>query len=127
MNMNKFRVPEEIRKMASDAVECPKPVRRKHLRNIARKARREFEAERAVLPREKAVVTKLWVNVRASEDSVEWTEEVRALYERCYDDKARCRPKGVGDRGQAVIDMLPSRCVGLRSQWIRFCGHEVRC
>ena len=34
------------------------------------------------------MVTKLWVNGRASEDRDEWTEEVRAHCERCYDDKA---------------------------------------
>ena len=34
------------------------------------------------------VVTKLWVNGSASEDRDEWTEEVRASCERCYDDKA---------------------------------------
>ena len=33
------------------------------------------------------VITKLWVNGRASEDRDEWTEEVRAHCERCYDDK----------------------------------------
>ena len=42
------------------------------LSKIAQKARREFEAEKAVLPRGKVsnrhVVTKLWVNGRASED-----------------------------------------------------------
>ena len=32
-------------------------------------------------------VTKLWVNGRASEDRDEWTEEVRAHCEKCYDDK----------------------------------------
>ena len=44
-----------------------------------------------MLPRGKVVnrlvVTKLWVNSRASEDRNEWTEEVRAHSERCYDDK----------------------------------------
>ena len=34
------------------------------------------------------VVTKLWINGRASEDKDEWTEEVRAHCEKCYDDKA---------------------------------------
>ena len=33
------------------------------------------------------VVTKLWINGRASEDRDEWTEEVRAHCEKCYDDK----------------------------------------
>ena len=69
-----------------------KPVRKKELRNIARKARREFEAGRDVLPREKVVhrpvVTKLWINGRASEERDEWTEEVRAHCERCYDHKS---------------------------------------
>ena len=44
-----------------------------------------------VLPKGKVinrlVITKLWVKGRASEDRDEWTEEVRALCERCYDDK----------------------------------------
>ena len=66
-------------------------MRRRHLRKIAQKARREFEAGKAVLPRGKVinrpVVTNLWVNGRASEDRDEWTEEVRAHCERCYDDK----------------------------------------
>ena len=53
-NRNKFCVPEEeIRQMASDAAKSRDPVRRRHLRKIARKARREFEAGRAVLPRGK--------------------------------------------------------------------------
>ena len=55
------------------------------------KSRREFEASRAVPPRGKVihrpVFTKLWVNGRASEDRDEWTEEVRAHCENCYDDK----------------------------------------
>ena len=50
-----------------------------------------MEAGRAVLPRVKVThrpaVTKLWVNGRANEDRDEWTEEVRAQCERCYDDK----------------------------------------
>ena len=33
------------------------------------------------------VVTKFWVNGGGSEDRDEWTEEVRARLERCYDDK----------------------------------------
>ena len=45
----------------------------------------EFEAERAVLPREKVIHRR--VNGRASEDREEWTEEVRAHCGRCYDDK----------------------------------------
>ena len=49
----------------------------KQLRKIARKARRDFEAVRDLRPREKvinrSVVTKLWVNGRASEDRDEWT------------------------------------------------------
>ena len=90
-NRNKFCVSVEIRQMASDAAKCRDPVKRRHLRNIAQKAR-EFAAVKAVLPRGKVinrpVVTKLWVNGRASEDRDESTEEVRAHCERCYDDKA---------------------------------------
>ena len=77
--------------MASDAAKCRDPVRRRHLRKIAQKARRGFEAGKAVLPIGKVInrpmVTKLWVNGRASEDRDEWTEEVRAHCERCYDDE----------------------------------------
>ena len=77
--------------MASYAAKCRDPVRRRHLRKIAQHARREFQAGNAVLPRGKEinrpVVTKLWVNSRVSEDRGEWTEEVRAHCERCYDDK----------------------------------------
>ena len=91
-NWNKFCVPVEIRDLASEAAKCRNLVRQKELRKIARKARRELEIGRAVLPREevmhRAVVTKLWVNGRASEDRDEWTEMVRAHCERCYDDIA---------------------------------------
>ena len=111
------------RKMASDAAKCQNPVRKKQLRKIARKARREFEAARPVLHSVKVidrpVVTKLWVNGRASEDR----DEFRAHCQRCYDDKAetpdvqaeRIRLQRVsGDRRVAY------RGVGPRSQWIRF-------
>ena len=85
-NRNQFSVPDEIREMAADAASCRDPVRRKLLRKRARKARREFEAGRAVFPRSKVihrpVVTKLWINGRASEDRDEWTEEVRAHCEK---------------------------------------------
>ena len=78
--------------MASESAKCRNQVRKKELRKIARKARREFEAGRVVLRWGKViyrpVVTKLWVNGRASEDRDEWTEEVKAHCERCYDDKA---------------------------------------
>ena len=81
---------EEIRQMASNAAKSRDPVRI-HLRKISQKARREFEAVKAVLPRGKVinrlVITKLWVNWRASEDRDEWTEEVNAHCQRCYDDK----------------------------------------
>ena len=62
-------------------------VRRRHLRKIARKARREFEAERAVLPRGKPW-SRSSGSMAAREDRDEWTEEIRAHCERCYDDKA---------------------------------------
>ena len=66
-------------------------MRRRRLRKIAMRARGEFEAGKALLPRGKVinrpVITKLWVKGRASEDRDEWTEEARAHCERCYDDK----------------------------------------
>ena len=90
-NSDKFCVPDEIRKIAADAAKCRNPVTKKHMRKIARNARREIEARRAVLPREKVidrlVVTKLWVNGRANDDRDEWTEDFRAHCERCCDDK----------------------------------------
>ena len=109
-------------------------MRKKQLRKIARKARRELEAGRAVLPREKVihrpVVTQLWVNGRASEDRDEWTEEVRGHCERCYDDKAETpvvqaerirRQRVSGDRHVAlqgrriliVVDMILEYANGL--------------
>ena len=81
-NVNKFTVPDEIREVAAEAAKWRDPVRRKLLRKRARKARRGFEAGRAVLPRgkvfHKPLVTKLSINGRASEDGDEWTEEVSA-------------------------------------------------
>ena len=68
-NRNKFCVPEDIRQMASEAAKSRDPVRGRHLRKIAQKARREFEAvESGVTQREgsRPVVTKLWVNGHAS-------------------------------------------------------------
>ena len=67
-------------------------MRRKLLRKSACEARREFEAGGAVLPRGKvilrSVVTKHWINGRASEDRDErGPEEVRGHCEKCYDDK----------------------------------------
>ena len=40
------------------------------------------------------VVTKFWINGRASEDRHEWTEEVEAHCEKCYDDKGDVRVPG---------------------------------
>ena len=89
-NRKKFCVPEEIRRLACDAAKCRDTVRRRRLRKIAMRARREFEAGKAVLRRGKVinrpVVTKFWGNGRASEDRDE-RREVRAHCERCYDDK----------------------------------------
>ena len=133
--MDKFCVPDEIRKIAADAAKCRNPVTEKHLRKIARNARREIEARRAVLPREKVinrlVVTKLWVNGRANDDRDEWTEEVRAHCERCYDDKAETlevqaeRLRGQRTGGDRRV-ALQGR-VGLQSLWLRSCGREGSC
>ena len=85
-------VPDEIREMSALAAQCRDPVRRKILRKKARKARREFDAGVSALPRGKIVkrpvVTKLWINGRASEDRDEWNEEVKLHCEKCYDDKS---------------------------------------
>ena len=66
-NRNKFSVPDEIREMAAEAAKCRDEAKRKLPR---KRARREFEAGRAVLPWDKVnhrpVVTKLWINGRAS-------------------------------------------------------------
>ena len=87
----KFCVPDEIRRLACDTAKCRDTVRRRRLRKIAMRARREFEAGKAVLRRGKVinrpVITKFWGNGRASEDRDERREEVRAHCERCYDDK----------------------------------------
>ena len=102
-------MPEKIRQMASQASKCRDPVTRRHLRKVAQKTRREFEAGKEVLPRG-TVITKLSVNGRDSEDRDEWTEEVRAHCERCYDDKDETlEVQAERIRGAAVIVMLPSR------------------
>ena len=84
-------MPDEIRENAAEAAHCRDPVRRKLLWKRARKARRDFEAGGAVLPRSKVihrpVVTRLLINGRAREDEDECTEEVRAHCDKCYDDK----------------------------------------
>ena len=96
-NMNKFMVLYEIREMAAVAAKCRDPVRRKLLR--------------------KSVVTKLWVNGRASEDRDEWTKEVRTHCEKCYGDTLqRCRPKGSVTREIVETVWLPSKADGYGSQ-----------
>ena len=71
-NRNKFCVPEDIRQMASEAAKSRDPVRGRHLRKIAQKARREFEAVKAVLPRGKVVG--LWSRSSGSMDTPASTE-----------------------------------------------------
>ena len=60
---------------------CRDPVKRRVLRRKAQKARSEFDARVEALPRgkivKKPVVTKLWVNGRATKEMEEWCEEVR--------------------------------------------------
>ena len=72
-------------------------VKRRILRKKAQKARREFDARVGALLRakvvKKPVVTKLWVNGRATEDREEWCEEVRLHCEKCYDDKSETSEK----------------------------------
>ena len=96
-NKNKFMVPEEIRELASVAAQCRDPVKRRVLRKKAQKARREFDARVVALPRgkvvKKPVVTKLWVNGRATEDREEWCDEVRLHCEKCYGDKSETSEK----------------------------------
>ena len=107
------------RQKTSDAAKCRGPVKRRHLRKIAQKAQREFEAGKAVQWRGKVinrpVVTRLWVSGRASEDRDEWTEEVTAHCERAYDDKAETtevQAERIRRQRITVIVLLPSRGVG---------------
>ena len=71
-NKNKFMVPEEIRELASLAAKCRDPARRRVLRKKAQIAGGEFDARMGALPWgkvvKKPVVTKLWVNGRATEN-----------------------------------------------------------
>ena len=104
-NRKKFAVPDEIREMAALAARCRDPVRRNVSRKKAQKARREFEAKVGALPRGKIIrrpmVTKLWVNGRATEDREEWKEEVKMHCEKCYDDKTEtCEVQAEGIRIQ---------------------------
>ena len=99
-NKNKFMVPDDIREMAGLAAKCRDPAKRRVLRKKAQKARRELDARMGALPRgtvvKKPVVTKLWVNGRATEDREEVCEEVRLHCEKCYDDKSETSEKPVG-------------------------------
>ena len=98
------------------------------MRKIARESRRKFEAGRAVLlvgkVINKPVVTKFWINGRASEDRDECIEEVRGHCERCYDDKAETsevqKLGGSGVRGLVAIAVQLSISVGCRSQLTKF-------
>ena len=49
---------------------------------------------------QKLVVKKLWVAGRASQDREEWREEVRAHYERGYDNKDETSEVQVGVLGK---------------------------
>ena len=51
-NKNKFKVPDEIRKMATETATCRNPAQRK-LRKRARKARKKFDARAGAFPRSK--------------------------------------------------------------------------
>ena len=76
-NQNNSKILDEIWEMAA-AAQCRDPLRRKILRKIASKTRREFDASRTALSRGKTVqrpaVTKQWVSGRAIEDRDEWAE-----------------------------------------------------
>ena len=127
-NRNTFCVLEEIRQMTFDAAKSRDPVRRRHLRKIAQKARREFEAGLArgkVINR--PVITKVWVNGRACEDRDEWTEEVRAHCGRCCDDEAETSDvQAERIRRQRISGVRRVALLGLRSRWTSFCGNRVR-
>ena len=85
-NNKKFMVPDEIREMAALAAQCRDPVRRKVLKKRHRKHAENLTPGQAPCPEarsfKKPVVTKLWVNGRATEDREEWNEEVRLHCER---------------------------------------------
>ena len=51
---NKFKVPDEIRKMATEAAKCRNPAQRK-LRKKGGEARKKFDARAGALPRSKIV------------------------------------------------------------------------
>ena len=90
-NKNKFMVPDEKEGDGGRNTKMQGPSEDEDIAEKGLKARREFDAGRAAIPRDKVVerpaVTKLWVNGRASEDRDERTEEVRAHCEKWYDDK----------------------------------------
>ena len=87
-------VPDEIRELASMAAQCGDPVKRRVSRKKAQKARREFDARVGALSRgnvvKNPVVTKLWVNGRATEDR---EEVVRLHCGKCFDDKSETSEK----------------------------------
>ena len=78
--------------VASDAAKSGDPVKRKHSRKIVQKARREFEAGKAVLPTGNGQ--------RRSEPAANAATTTKRK-------PLRCRPNGFGDRGAAAIDVYP--------------------
>ena len=112
----------------------PRPGEEESLEEEGIEARREFDARMGALPRgkvvKKPVVTKLWVNGRATEDREEWSEEVRAHCEKCYDDKSETpevQAKESGNRDAEVTAWLLFKVGECRLQSTGYYGHVGRC
>ena len=76
-NRNKFCVPEEIRRVASDAAKTRDPVRRRHSRKIAQKARRGTAEWVTHTFRELNKEADLWADKGAKWRVEEWVDTTR--------------------------------------------------
>ena len=103
-NNNKFKIPAEIRKLATEAARCRNPILRGRPDDNLIPGLVFFIDEIA----QRAVVKKLLVAGRASEDREAWMEEVEAHCERCDDDKGETSEVHVrgfknNDAGEMVL------------------------
>ena len=130
-NKNKFMVPEEIRELASVAAQCRDLVKRgRRYRKRAENSMPEWGPRGKVV--KKPVVTKLWVNGRATEDREEWCEEVRLHCEKCYDDKSETsekqaeRIRGQRCRGDSAVALQGRRVQITVNRVLRARGKMLR-
>ena len=132
---NRKIVPEEIRQVASNAAKCRDPVRRRHLRKVAHKVRREFEAGKAVLPTGKVINRRVVTKLGARDER---TEKIRPIANAATTTKKKewrssCSPAGASGDDHRVQGSAGTRWLKLflfklvsASEECFFCVHVSR-